>query len=165
MKSLGDMINASYDLMSTPLLEQHFSDHLSSDFPKGNKAFIYIFIAVALFILLIAAINYMNMATARSTKRAREVGIRKVAGAQKGQLIRQFLGESLMLSYISLVLAVLLVYLLLPDFNTLSGKSVTTDIFTNPLFVVGIFIVATIIGLISGSYPAFYLSPLMCTLR
>ncbi len=158
MKSIGDMINASYELMSTPLLEQHFSDHLSSDFPKGNKAFIYIFIAVALFILLIAAINYMNMATARSTKRAREVGIRKVAGAQKGQLIRQFLGESLMLTYISLALALLLVYLLLPDFNTLSGKSVTTDIFTNPALIIGIIIVATIIGLISGSYPAFYLS-------
>ncbi|MEN8224299.1 MAG: FtsX-like permease family protein [Bacteroidota bacterium] len=158
MRAIGDQINASYELMSTPLAEQHFSDHLSSDFPKGNKAFIYIFIAVALFILLIAAINYMNMATARSTKRAREVGIRKVAGAVKSQLIRQFLGESLMLSYISLLLAALFVYLLLPDFNLLSGKNVSTDIFTNPAFIIGIVIVATIIGIISGSYPAFYLS-------
>ena len=158
MKSIGDMIKASYNLMSTPLVDQHFSEHLASDFPKGNRAFIYIFIAVALFILLIAAINYMNMATARSTKRAREVGIRKVAGAQKGQLIRQFLGESLVLSYISLLLAVFFVYLLLPEFNMLSGKNVTVEIFTNISFIVGIVIVATVIGIISGSYPAFYLS-------
>ena len=118
MKPIGDQINASFDLMSTPLPNQHFSQHLGSDFPKGNKAFIYIFIAVAIFILLIAAINYMNMATARSTRRAREVGIRKVAGAHKGQLIRQFLGESLLLSFISLIIALGLVYTLLPDFNT-----------------------------------------------
>ncbi len=158
MKSVGDMINASYDLMSTPLADQHFSAHLSSDQPKGNKAFIYIFIAVALFILLIAAINYMNMATARSAKRAREVGIRKVAGAHKSQLIMQFLGESLLLSYISLILAGLIVYYLLPEFNTLSGKEFTTEIFRDPLLILGAILVATIIGVISGSYPAFYLS-------
>ncbi len=158
MKDIGDQVNASFELMSTPLTEQHFSDHLSSDQPKGNKAFIYIFIVVAVFILLIAAINYMNMATARSTKRAREVGIRKVAGAYKGQLIRQFLGESLMLSYISLVIAVVFVYVLLPDFNLLAGKSVTYDIFLNPVFIIAIICIATIIGLVAGSYPAFYLS-------
>ncbi len=158
MKDIGDQVNASFELMSTPLTEQHFSDHLSSDQPKGNKAFIHIFIAVAVFILLIAAINYMNMATARSTKRAREVGIRKVAGAYKGQLVRQFLGESLMLSYISLVIAVAFVYLLLPDFNLLAGKSLTYDIFQNPVFIIAIICIATIIGLVAGSYPAFYLS-------
>jgi len=158
MKSLGDQIHASFELMSTPLVEQHFSDHVSSDQPKGNRAFIYIFIAVALFILLIAAINYMNMATARSAKRAREVGIRKVSGALKSQLIWQFLGESLLLSYISLIIAAFLVYMLLPEFNLLSGKSLTHEVFLNPAFVVGIILVATVIGLISGSYPAFYLS-------
>jgi len=158
MKSIGDAINASFELMSTPLTDQHFNGHLSSDQPTGNKAFIYIFIAVALFILLIAAINYMNMATARSTKRAREVGIRKVSGALRGQLIRQFLGESLLLSYISAIIAAFLVYIFLPDFNMLSGKSITTAIFTDPTFLIGIILVASIIGLISGSYPAFYLS-------
>lgn len=158
MKSVGDAINASFELMSTPLLEQHFADHVSSDQPTGNKAFIYIFIAVALFILLIAAINYMNMATARSTKRAREVGIRKVSGALKGQLIGQFLGESLLLSYISLILAGICVYLLIPDFNHLSGKHITNEIFMDPFFIIGIILVATFIGVISGSYPSFYLS-------
>lgn len=158
MKSVGDMVNASFELMSTPLAEQHFSEHLSSDQPKGNLAFIYIFIAVAVFILLIAAINYMNMATARSTKRAREVGIRKVSGASRGQLIRQFLGESLLLSYISMILAMLIVYLFLPDFNTLSGKNVSPDFFFDPVYFLGLLLVATLIGIISGSYPAFYLS-------
>jgi len=158
MKSIGDQINAGFELMSTPLLEQHFSEHLASDFPKGNRGFIYIFIAVAIFILLIAAINYMNMATARSTKRAREVGIRKVTGALKGQLIRQFLGESLMLSFISLLIAVLFVYLLLPDFNLLAGKNIGYEVFLNPSFIIGIVLITIFIGLISGSYPSFYLS-------
>jgi putative ABC transport system permease protein len=158
MKPIGDQIHASFELMSTPLSGQHFSDHLSSDQPSGNKAFIYIFIAIALFILLIAAINYMNMATARSARRAREVGIRKVSGAQKSQLIGQFLGESLLLSYISLIIAVFLVYILLPEFNMLAGKAVSNEVFLNPAFIAGIILVATIIGLISGSYPAFYLS-------
>jgi putative ABC transport system permease protein len=158
MAEIGDQINASYELMSTPLAEQHFSEQLSSDQPKGNRGFIYIFIAVALFILLIAAINYMNMATARSTKRAREVGIRKVAGAQKSQLIGQFLGESLVLSYISLIIAMIFVYLLMPDFNLLANKTITYEIFMNPVSLIGIILVATFIGIVAGSYPAFYLS-------
>lgn len=158
MRPIGDQINASYDLMTTPLADQHFSGQISADEPKGNKAFNYIFIAVALFILIIAAINYMNMATARSTKRAREVGIRKVAGAQRSQLIGQFLGESLLLSYISLIIAAVAVYFLMPDFNMLAGKTVDYTIFLNPTFVLGIIGVATFIGIISGSYPAFYLS-------
>ncbi len=158
MKSLGDQVNASFELMSTPLTGQHFSHHVSSDQPKGNKAFMFIFGAVALFILLIAAINYMNMATARSANRAREVGIRKVSGALKSQLIGQFLGESLLLSIVSLVLAVVMVYLLLPEFNLLAGKELTPAFFTNPLFIIGIIGVAVLIGIISGSYPAFYLS-------
>jgi putative ABC transport system permease protein len=158
MKDIGDQINASFELMSTPLPEQHFSEHLSSDFPKGNKAFSYIFIAVAVFILLIAAINYMNMATARATRRAREVGIRKVAGALKGQLIKQFLGESFMLCFISLFIAVVFVYLLLPEFNIVAGKSIGYEVFLNPVYIIGIILITIFIGFISGSYSSFYLS-------
>ena len=158
MKSLGDQINASYELMSTPLTDQHFSQHLDADEAKGNRSFIYIFGAIALFILLIAAINYMNMATARSAKRAREVGIRKVAGAMKTQLIGQFIGESLLLSFVAFVLAMVMVYLLLPEFNLVAGKEVTTAIFLNPVFIPGLIAVTILIGVISGSYPAFYLS-------
>jgi len=158
MKPVGDQINASFNLMSTPLLKTHFYSNLSGDLPKGNLTFIYIFSVVAVFILLIAAINYMNMATARSAKRAREVGIRKVAGAFKRQLIGQFLTESVLLSLISLVISLVLVYFLLPNFNTLSGKQMSFNIFTNPGLILIILGVALFIGFISGSYPAFYLS-------
>ncbi len=159
MKSVGEAINASYNLLTTPLKEVHFSEkQLSYDRPKGNMSFIYIFSAVAVFILIIAAINYMNMATARSAKRAREVGIRKVAGGYKSQLIRQFMGESLLLTLIALVMSVLAVYLLMPDFNNLTGKSLEFNFFTDPLLMIVVIGAALIIGLISGSYPSFYLS-------
>jgi len=161
MRPVGDAINASFNLMSTPLANTHFSEYISSDLPKGSRSYIYIFSVVAAFILLIAAINYMNMATARSAKRSREVGIRKVAGAYRGQLIWQFLGESLLLALIALVLAVVVVYLLIPGFNTLSGKSLVFNFFADPVLMAGVIIVAVLIGLISGSYPAFYLSSFM----
>ena len=158
MKPVGDSFNASFDLMSTPLTNTHFSGNISSDLPKGNMAYIYIFSTVALFILLIAAINYMNMATARSAKRSREVGIRKVAGAVKKQLIGQFLSESLLMAIIGLIIAILLVFILLPDFNNLAGKSLDFDIFRKPELLGIVLGVTIFIGLISGSYPAFYLS-------
>ncbi len=158
MRPIGDAINASFDLMSTPMSEVHFSEFLSSDLPKGSMSYVYIFSAVAVFILLIAAINYMNMATARSARRSREVGIRKVAGAFKGQLIRQFLSESLLLSIIALILSVFVVYLLMPDFNNLADKEITFDFFTDPVLLIVVVLAALIIGIISGSYPSFYLS-------
>jgi len=158
MKPVGDAFNASFNLMSTPLTETHFAGNLSADLPKGNMSYIYIFSAIAIFILLIAAINYMNMATARSAKRSREVGIRKVAGALRKQLIGQFLTESMLLAIVGLFISILLVYLLLPDFNTLSGKAMDLSVFTNPYFLITIVGITLFIGLISGSYPAFYLS-------
>ncbi len=158
MKPVGDQINASFNLISTPLLKTHFYSNLSADLPKGNVTFIYIFGIVAVFILLIAAINYMNMATARSAKRAREVGIRKVAGAYKTQLIGQFLTESILLALISLAIAMVLVSTFLPNFNTLAGKEIGFDVFTNPALMLVVLGVTVFIGFISGSYPAFYLS-------
>ncbi|MCF8304154.1 MAG: ABC transporter permease [Bacteroidales bacterium] len=158
MKSIGDQINASFTLMSSPLADTHFSGNLSSDRPTGNKTYVYIFSAVALFILLLAAINYMNMATARSLKRSKEVGIRKVSGAYRGQLIGQFLSESVILTVISFIIALGVVYLLMPDFNNLSGKEIPEAILTNPVLLIQLFLIAVIIGLVAGSYPAFYLS-------
>ncbi len=158
MKSVGDQINASFDLMATPLIDTHFSGNIGADQPKGNMAYIYIFAAIALFILIIASINYMNMATARSAKRAREVGIRKVAGAYRKQLIGQFLSESLLLAIIGLIIALILVYTLLPDFNTFSGKQISLNLLTQPGLFLIILSVTVIIGLASGSYPAFFLS-------
>ncbi len=156
MRPIGDQINASFQLLTTPLAETHFRSGLGGNEPTGNKAYIYIFSTIAVFVILLAAINYMNMATARSTKRAREVGIRKVAGACRGQLIRQFLGESMILSIMAMCIALLAVYLLLPDFNNLIGKTISFA--SDPavfLITVG---VALVTGILSGTYPAFYLS-------
>ena len=158
MKPVGDQINASFNLMSTPLAETHFRQGLGAELPTGNRAYIYIFSAVALFLILIAAINYMNMATARSINRAKEVGIRKVLGAYRKQLIRQFISESVALSLIAMLIAILLVTILMPDFNQLAGKELSFNFSSNPLIFLEILIIALVAGIISGSYPAFYLS-------
>ncbi len=158
MKPVGDQINASFNLMSTPLADTHFRQGLGAEQPSGNKAYIIIFSAVALFLLLIAAINYMNMATARSTKRAKEVGIRKVHGAHRSQLIRQFISESVALSIAALLIAILIVTLLMPEFNQISGKELSFSLTNNPIIFIEIVLITLITGIISGSYPAFYLS-------
>jgi putative ABC transport system permease protein len=158
MKPIGDQINASFSLMSTPLIETHFKKGLDADLPAGNRAYIFIFSAVALFILLLAAINYMNMATARSVNRAKEVGVRKVLGAHRQLLIRQFISESLTLAIVALLIAILIVTLLTPEFNTLTGKELTFNLVQNPMIMIEILIITIVTGLISGSYPAFYLS-------
>ncbi len=158
MKPIGDQINASFDLIYTPLAETHFKGGLSADKPTGSMAYIYIFSAVALFILLLAMINYMNMATARSANRAREVGLRKVVGAQRTQLIWQFIGESLIMAFIALIIAVVIVSALLPDFDQLAGKSITFSQFLQPGVLFLIIGITLVIGIVSGSYPAFYLS-------
>ena len=158
MKPVGDQINANFNLMSTPLAETHFRKGLGAELPTGNKAYIVIFSSVAIFLLLIAAINYMNMATARSSNRAKEVGIRKVMGAYRQQLIRQFLSESVALAVIALLIAILIVTILLPDFNQLADKQLSFNLKSNPLVFIIIVLITFFTGLVSGSYPAFYLS-------
>ena len=158
MKALGEQFKVGFTLMSTPLADTHFRQGLSAERPSGNMAYVLIFSLVAIFILAIAAINYMNMATARSANRAKEVGIRKVLGADKGQLIRQFISESIILSIIALVIAFGIVYFLMPDFNDFTDKMLSMNPVGNPMIYVQILLIALFIGLISGSYPAFYLS-------
>jgi len=158
MKSVGDQFNASFNLMTEKLGDVHLNSSLSADLPTGNKAYIYIFTALAIFILLLAAINYMNMATARSSIRSREVGMRKVMGAEKPQLIMQFLSESILLSIIALFLALIVVYILFPDFNNLTGKELSFNLILQPITLTQIILIAVLIGLISGIYPAFFLS-------
>jgi putative ABC transport system permease protein len=124
----------------------------------GSMSYIWIFSAVAFFMLLIACINYMNLTTARSARRAKEIGIRKVTGSTRRQLVAQFLSESLLTALISVLLSVLLIALLLPVFNSLSGKSFTFYTLLEP-FNLGILLaVALFTGLAGGSYPALYLS-------
>jgi len=155
---VGKQINGGFKLVTRPLAEVHFCKNRGGDLPVGNMAYIYIFSVVAVFILLLAAINYMNMATARSATRAKEVGIRKVLGSFKNQLISQFLTESVLLSFISLIISILAVAMLLPFFNQLADKHITFSQFMQPSIAGILLIISIIVGLLSGSYPAFYLS-------
>jgi putative ABC transport system permease protein len=159
MKEIGDQIKGSFDLMATPLADIHLNPMaLEYDQPKGNRSYVYIFLFAALFILVIASINYMNMATARSARRAREVGMRKVSGSSRGMLIRQFLGESVLITLVSFILSLILVKLLLTGFNDLSGKSLQFGILAMKEVVLSGLLIAVVVGVVSGLYPAFYLS-------
>ena len=137
----------------------HLHSHLEGEFEaNGNSSYIYAFGVIALFILAIACVNFMNLATARSGSRAREVGVRKALGAQRKQLAVQFLGESVLLSMVALVFAFVLIELLLPVFNNLTNKQLSTEVFTDPWFIVLIILFGVLVGIIAGSYPAFVLS-------
>ncbi len=124
----------------------------------GRVKYIYIFSLVAIFILVIACINFMNLTTARSGNRVKEVGLRKVVGANKSDITRQFLCESVLLSLLSCVLAIALVFLLLPAFNSLSGKQISVDLFTNGQLILALIGLSLLTGILSGSYPAFFLA-------
>ncbi len=142
-----------------PLLSIHLHSDLQAELESnGDISYVYIFSAIALFVLLIASINFMNLATARSSGRAKEVGIRKVLGSQRRQLIGQFLTESMLLSGISMALAIALVILVLPLFNNLAGKTITLSLlFQGPM--IGLLAVITVAtGFFAGSYPAFFIS-------
>ncbi|WP_347158544.1 ABC transporter permease [Pontibacter chitinilyticus] len=142
-----------------PLKSIHFATDYAADLsPAGNISYVYIFAAVAVFLLLIACINYMNLATARSAKRAKEVGLRKVVGAYRSQIIRQFLGESLFITLIAVVLALALVQIMLPTFNALTDKSFGSAFFLQWEFMGIILAIVVFVGIIAGSYPAFFLS-------
>jgi putative ABC transport system permease protein len=124
----------------------------------GSMSYIWIFSAVAFFMMLIASINYMNLTTARSARRAKEIGIRKVTGCTKKQLVLQFLGESVITALVAVLLSFLLLMLLLPAFNTLSGKEFTSRTLFQPFNIFLLLGIGLFTGLVGGSYPAFYLS-------
>ena len=137
--------------------------HLDSDLatgnqPNGNRAYVKLFGWIAFLVLLIAGINFVNLSTARSARRAREVGIRKTVGSFRGQLIRQFLGESILLSFLALVLAVGIIQLVLPLYRTVTGKALGLPYFSNPVVIPGLLGLALAVGFFAGLYPAFYLS-------
>jgi putative ABC transport system permease protein len=133
--------------------------HSTRDGSKtGNSNNVYIFSIIAIFILVIACINFVNLTTARSAERAKEVGIRKVVGAGRTQLARQFVGESVLICIIAFAVAVLSSFLLLPLFSQLSGKVISTGIFEHPLYLATLFLIAVCIGILAGIYPALVLS-------
>jgi putative ABC transport system permease protein len=142
-----------------PITRIHlYSDLATGGQPNGSAAYVKIFTVVAFLILLIAGINFVNLATARSAKRAREVGIRKIVGSLKSQLIGQFLGESILLSLLALVLAVGLIQAALPLYRNLTGRVLGLPYFSNPLVIPGLIGTAIAIGFLAGLYPAFFLS-------
>ncbi|MEP7141458.1 MAG: ABC transporter permease [Ferruginibacter sp.] len=146
------------DFQLQPLTAIHLHSNLQIDVPgHGNFQYVNIFFIVALFIIAVACINFMNLATARSARRAKEVGLRKVVGAGRYQLIAQFLGESLIISFISLLIAIGIVWVFLPAFNQLAEKKLAFHLLDGKISA-GLFLIAFITGILSGSYPALFLS-------
>ncbi len=129
----------------------------NGQFTGGRVEYVRLFSIVAIFILLIACINFMNLTTARSVKRAKEIGVRKVVGALRGVLMRQFIGEAILLAVIATAIALLIAFILLPAFNTLTNKHIAFP-FTDATFWLEILLLAIITGIVSGSYPALFLS-------
>lgn len=159
MKELGEQINASFNLRITPLQEVHFQkDELTWDLPKGNMNYVYIMGVIGVLLIVIASINYTNLTTARATSRGKEIGVRKVGGASKGNLRSQFIGESIATAIMAGLLASLLTALILPLFNTLSGNSFNWHILFQPTIILFIAGLSIITGLLSGLYPATYLA-------
>ncbi len=150
-----------WDFYLQPLTDLHlYSANIGSQFlyTLGDIKYVYIFSAIALLIIILACVNFMNLSTAQSVTRAKEVGVRKVLGSEKKQLIRQFLIEAMVYSFISTVFALILVVLCIPMFNTVSGKTLHfTSIFQSGIWVF-ILVLMVLTGLLAGSYPAFYLT-------
>jgi putative ABC transport system permease protein len=155
LESKGD----HFKYATIPITKIHLYSNTSGEIePSGNMQYVYIFIVIAVIILLIACINFMNLSTARSAGRAREVGVRKVLGSSRTSLIWQFLTESTLTSFIALVLALIFAIVLLPYFNMVSGKQIAFDFINNAWLLPGLLGVTIIIGLMAGLYPAFFMS-------
>lgn len=142
-----------------PLTEIHLHSLRMQEIRANNEMkYIILFSAVAFLILFIACINYINLATARSLRRGKEVGLRKVVGAQKGQLITQFLGESVSMTILAMIISVMMVLLALPAFNSLVDRQLTLNPFQNPQLILGLALITLFVGLFAGSYPAMRMS-------
>jgi putative ABC transport system permease protein len=164
-QSLIKVVDRTYEYDNKPeyFLQPLESIHLNSDLngeisANGDQLYTYIFLTVGFLILLIACINYMNMSISKSVNRSKEVGLRKIVGASRGQLILQHLTESVIIALFAMLLSGFLTELLLPYFNDLSGKAIEQSIITDFKFVGGLLLLGIVIGVLSGSYPAFYLS-------
>ncbi|MBN8576166.1 MAG: ABC transporter permease [Cytophagales bacterium] len=143
------------------LIDSYFQTGVNFDLgQKGNLKVIYAYAAVALIVLLLACVNYMNLAVARSVKRAREVGLRKVVGAVRQQLVAQFLGESVLIALFALLLAIGLTYAVLPYFGKIVERPVEFNLLSNPWVLPGLLLLVLGVGLLSGSYPALAMSAL-----
>jgi putative ABC transport system permease protein len=150
-------IHITYQLMPVKDIHLH-SDSPQEPQPTGSIQYVVIFGIVALLLVLIAILNYINLATARSAKRAKEISLRKVVGSNRGPLIGQFLAESSFLTMFSLLISIILIIALLPKLNMLSGKDFSLDILGSTVFIVSIIGIMILVGIFGGIYPALYLS-------
>ena len=149
----------AFGYFTQPLLSIHLHSDLQAEIePNGNPVYVYIFLLIAILILVIASINFMNLATARASARSREVGIRKAAGSGRSMLIGQFLAESVFMSLIALVFAVLLVYLLLPAYRNMIRLDLDFNLLSSYYTLPGLIFLAVFVGIMAGSYPAFVLA-------
>jgi putative ABC transport system permease protein len=159
MKPIFGPINITVEYILEPIKRIHlYSDKSGEPEPTGSITYVYIFGVVAIFLVLIAAMNYMNLATARSSRRAKEVGLRKVVGSRRGPLMMQFLSESVIFTIISLILSLVILSILLPKFNILAGKNFDIHTIFSPVVLVSALSIIIIVGILGGSYPAFFLS-------
>lgn len=146
-----------YTVLLQPL-EQIYLHSDRSSFENGSITNVYIFSVIAIFVLFIACINFINLTTARSVERAKEIGVRKVVGATRAELIRQFIGECVLLCLMAFVFTIILFAVLLPSFNLLAGKTISTGLFANAWYIGALLAAAIGIGLLAGVYPALVLS-------
>jgi putative ABC transport system permease protein len=152
---------AKYTYFFQPLKDIHLYSNVSGEFePPGNPTYLVIFCVIALLILIIASINFINLSTARAAVRSREVGMRKIVGAFRRQLIVQFLGESMLTTFLAVLLACLMVIALLPVYNSLTGIPYSVQDLMRFELLLALFTIILVSGVIAGSYPAFYLSSL-----
>jgi putative ABC transport system permease protein len=159
MKPIFGPMNIKMEYILEPITRIHlYSTNPGEPEPTGSITYVRVFGIVAIFLVLIAAMNYMNLATARSTRRAREVGLRKVVGSRRGPLILQFLSESVIFTIIALIISTVLLAVLLPKFNQLASKSFDLHILYSPVVLLSLLGVMIIVGIFGGSYPAFFLS-------
>ena len=148
-----------WEFFLQPLTSIHLHSDLNGEFePNGNVKYVYIFIVIAFFVLIIACINFMNLSTAKSTLRAKEVGIKKTAGSSKGKLIRQFLSESVIITFISLILAIIIVQTMLPAYSNWLGRELSLNLLSANWIIPSLLVFGCVIGIIAGLYPAFFLS-------
>jgi putative ABC transport system permease protein len=145
-------------LMPITAVHLHATDQLWDIAVRGNAQTVYILLATAVFILVIAILNFVNLSTSRAVSRVKEVGVRKVVGAFRSQLIYQFISESVIIAMIALLLGGLATEIILPALNTFTEKSIPTGIFLNPLLILSLLVFALVIGVVAGAYPAFYIS-------
>ncbi|MEM1136118.1 MAG: ABC transporter permease, partial [Bacteroidota bacterium] len=161
-KKIADFIKGkNEESLVTLFLKRYSEKYLYGRYENGKPSggrieYVRLFSIIAVFILVIACINFMNLSTARASRRTKEVGIKKALGVKRGDLIGQFMGESLLIAFISLCIALLLVWVALPEFNTITDKQITLDFSLNQFL--GFLAITILTGIISGSYPALYLS-------